>query len=87
MRVRREPGALGVEAQRADRCAVAVQPQHTTDLGRRGGVSTGVVAGLNAGLGTGDEPEAVTENRGRAVAAAPRQPRPRKRAAAAARAG
>ena len=38
-------------------------------LSRRGGVSTGVVAGLNAGLGTGDEPEAVTENRGRAVAA------------------
>ncbi len=38
-------------------------------LGRRGGVSVGVVAGLNAGLGTGDEPEAVTENRRRAVQA------------------
>lgn len=38
-------------------------------LGRRGGVSTGVVSGLNVGLGTGDEPEAVAENRQRAVAA------------------
>ena len=38
-------------------------------LGRRGGVSTGVVSGLNVGLGTGDEPEAVAENRARAVAA------------------
>lgn len=38
-------------------------------LGRRGGASTGVVAGLNVGLGTGDEPAAVAENRRRAVAA------------------
>jgi len=38
-------------------------------LGRRGGASTGVVSGLNVGLGTGDEPEAVAENRRRAVAA------------------
>ncbi|MEY4239680.1 MAG: peptidoglycan editing factor PgeF [Pseudomonadota bacterium] len=38
-------------------------------LGRRGGVSTGVVCGLNVGLGTDDEPEAVAENRRRAVAA------------------
>lgn len=38
-------------------------------LGRRGGVSRGVVAGLNLGLGTGDQPEAVTENRRRAVEA------------------
>ncbi len=38
-------------------------------LGRRGGVSTGVVAGLNVGLGTGDEADAVSENRRRAVAA------------------
>lgn len=38
-------------------------------LGRIGGVSTGPVAGLNAGLGAGDEPEAVAENRARAVAA------------------
>lgn len=38
-------------------------------LGRRGGVSSGVVAGLNVGLGTGDEPDAVAENRRRAAAA------------------
>lgn len=38
-------------------------------LGRRGGVSTGEVAGLNVGLGSGDEPAAVAENRRRAAAA------------------
>lgn len=38
-------------------------------LGRRGGVSTGVVAGLNVGLGSDDDPAAVRENRRRAVAA------------------
>lgn len=38
-------------------------------LGRRGGLSTGIVAGLNAGLGSGDEPDAVAENRRRAVIA------------------
>ncbi|MDH7974606.1 peptidoglycan editing factor PgeF [Sphingomonas sp. AR_OL41] len=38
-------------------------------LGRRGGVSTGMVAGLNVGLGSDDEPEAIAENRRRAVAA------------------
>jgi YfiH family protein len=42
-------------------------------LGRRGGVSTGVVAGLNVGLGAigpdGDDGAAVAENRARAVAA------------------
>lgn len=36
-------------------------------LGRRGGVSTGVVAGLNVGLGSADDPQAVAENRRRAV--------------------
>lgn len=39
-------------------------------LGRQGGVSTGVVAGLNVGLGAGDDAVSVTENRRRAVAAA-----------------
>jgi len=39
-------------------------------FGRRGGVSHGDVAGLNAGLGAGDDPAAVAENRARAVAAA-----------------
>ncbi len=38
-------------------------------LGRRGGVSSGLVAGLNVGLGAGDEPAAVAENRARAAAA------------------
>lgn len=32
-------------------------------FGRRGGVSTGVVAGLNCGLGSDDDPHAVAENR------------------------
>jgi len=32
-------------------------------LGRRGGVSTGLVAGLNVGLGSADDPAAVAANR------------------------
>ena len=39
-------------------------------LGRRGGVSEGVCAGLNVGLGSGDERDAILENRRRAVEAA-----------------
>lgn len=38
-------------------------------LGRRGGVSGGEVAGLQVGLGAGDERAAVAENRRRAAAA------------------
>ena len=38
-------------------------------LGRRGGVSTGMLAGLNVGSGSGDDPGTLAENRGRAVAA------------------
>jgi YfiH family protein len=38
-------------------------------LGRRGGVSEGVCAGLNVGLGSSDDRAAVQENRRRAVAA------------------
>lgn len=38
-------------------------------LGRRGGVSQGLVAGLNVGHGADDAAEAVAENRRRAVAA------------------
>ena len=38
-------------------------------LGRRGGGSQGVVAGLNVGLGAQDVPTAVAENRRRAAAA------------------
>jgi polyphenol oxidase len=35
-------------------------------LGRQGGVSQGMVAGLNVGLGSADDPAAVAENRRRA---------------------
>jgi YfiH family protein len=35
-------------------------------LGRRGGVSQGLYAGLNVGLGSDDDPEAIEENRRRA---------------------
>jgi len=38
-------------------------------LGRRGGVSEGVVAGLNVGWGSGDDRAAIAENRRRAIAA------------------
>jgi hypothetical protein len=38
-------------------------------LGRRGGVSQGVCAGLNVGLGSNDDPEAVRTNRRLAVEA------------------
>ena len=38
-------------------------------LGRRGGVSTGAIAGLNVGYGSRDEREAIDENRRLAIAA------------------
>jgi YfiH family protein len=38
-------------------------------LGRRGGVSTGLCAGLNVGLGSDDDPAAIHANRRRAVEA------------------
>ncbi|HET7709477.1 MAG TPA: peptidoglycan editing factor PgeF [Sphingomicrobium sp.] len=38
-------------------------------LGRRGGVSTGILEGLNTGTGSNDDREAIAENRRRAVAA------------------
>ncbi|MEA3041874.1 MAG: purine-nucleoside/S-methyl-5-thioadenosine phosphorylase / adenosine deaminase, partial [Sphingomonadales bacterium] len=38
-------------------------------LGRRGGVSEGICAGLNVGHGSGDDADAIAENRRRAVAA------------------
>jgi len=37
-------------------------------LGRRGGVSTGLIEGLNVGTGSKDDPEAIAENRRRAIA-------------------
>ena len=36
-------------------------------LGRTGGVSTGIVAGLNVGTGSKDDPAAIAENRRRAI--------------------
>ena len=36
-------------------------------LGRRGGVSTGETEGLNVGYGSGDDPDAIAENRRRAI--------------------
>lgn len=36
-------------------------------LGREGGVSTGILSGLNVGLGSGDDRAAIVENRRRAV--------------------
>jgi YfiH family protein len=38
-------------------------------LGRRGGVSTGEIAGLNVGYGSKDDKDAIDENRRRAIAA------------------
>ena len=38
-------------------------------LGRRGGVSSGMLAGLNVGTGSSDTADAIAENRRRAVAA------------------
>lgn len=38
-------------------------------LGRGGGVSTGMVAGLNVGTGSNDDPAAIAQNRRRAVQA------------------
>lgn len=57
-------GANPVDVVRAQ--ALAALPHGF--LGRRGGVSTGVVAGLNVGSGSKDDPEAVAENRRRAIA-------------------
>ncbi|MET0246996.1 MAG: laccase domain-containing protein, partial [Sphingomonas sp.] len=34
-------------------------------LGRRGGVSTGILSGLNVGTGSSDDPAAIAENRRR----------------------
>jgi hypothetical protein len=55
----------GVEVMRAG--ALAGIPHGF--LGRRGGVSEGVVAGLNVGWGSGDDRAAIAENRRRAIEA------------------
>lgn len=59
------PDISGVEVIRAR----ALEGTAHGFLGRRGGVSTGVVAGLNVGLGSADDPDAIAENRRRASAA------------------
>jgi hypothetical protein len=56
---------LNVEVIRAD--ALAGVPHGF--LGRSGGVSAGVVAGLNVGTGSQDDPSAIEENRRRAIEA------------------
>jgi YfiH family protein len=56
---------VSVEIIRAD--ALAGVPHGF--LGRRGGVSTGELAGLNVGYGSNDDSGAIAENRRRAVAA------------------
>ncbi|HET7817312.1 MAG TPA: peptidoglycan editing factor PgeF [Sphingomicrobium sp.] len=58
-----EPG--GVEAIRA--AGLGGVPHGF--LGRRGGVSQGAMWGLNIGYGSGDDPEAIAENRRRAIEA------------------
>ena len=54
------------ESVEVNRAAVLAGIPHGF-LGRRGGVSTGLVAGLNVGLGAGDEDAAVQRNRALAV--------------------
>ncbi|WCT74402.1 peptidoglycan editing factor PgeF [Sphingomonas naphthae] len=49
--------------------ATALAPLPHGFLGREGGVSTGIHAGLNVGLGSDDDRDAIAENRRRAVAA------------------
>lgn len=56
------------EAVEVNRAAVLGDIPHGF-LGRRGGVSTGLIAGLNVGLGAGDADVAVQRNRQLAVAA------------------
>lgn len=56
---------MDVEVVRAD----VLQGMPHGFLGRRGGVSTGELAGLNVGYGSKDERAAIAENRRRAVAA------------------
>lgn len=61
--LRAEPGAVEINRARL------LEGLPHGFLGRRCGVSSGAVEGLNVGLGSGDEPAAVAENRRRAAAA------------------
>jgi copper oxidase (laccase) domain-containing protein len=49
--------------------AAALESVRHGFLGRHGGVSAGLCSGLNVGWGSGDEREAIRENRRRAVEA------------------
>ncbi|HYJ51630.1 MAG TPA: peptidoglycan editing factor PgeF [Allosphingosinicella sp.] len=49
--------------------AAALEPLPHGFLGRRGGVSTGICAGLNVGFGSGDDRDAILANRRLAIAA------------------
>jgi len=60
--------AGGVEAVEVNAAPLLAGLPHGF-LGRRGGVSTGDLAGLNVGIGSGDDPQAVARNRERAGAA------------------
>ena len=56
---------MSVEVIRAD-CLAGIPHGF---LGRRGGVSTGALSGLNTGFGSGDDRDAIAENRRRAIEA------------------
>ncbi len=60
-----EAASDGIDAIRAQRLAGVPHGF----LGRRGGVSTGVLEGLNCGIGSDDDPAAIAENRRRAAEA------------------
>lgn len=55
------------DIERIPACALSAVPHGF--LGRRGGVSTGIHGGLNVGLGSADDRDAISENRRRAVEA------------------
>ncbi|MFZ2031443.1 MAG: peptidoglycan editing factor PgeF [Vitreimonas sp.] len=61
-------GLLSAEAPPADFSAALADVRHAF-FGRRGGVSTGIYASLNAGTGSNDGPESVKENRRRIASA------------------
>jgi len=64
----RQDDGVGCVAIDVFRAAALAGTRHGF-LGRRGGVSEGVCAGLNVGWGSGDDRDAVAENRRRAVEA------------------
>ena len=61
------PPITASDVVRSDALAALPNVRHAF-FTRRGGVSDGLYAGLNVGLGSRDDPEAVHENRRRAAA-------------------